>query len=765
MSQHTLFYRQSARCWDEALPVGNGRLGAMIFGGTGEETVELNEDTLWGGYPRTPDPGSYFADLEHARQLLREGNPAAADRFISSSMLKQDSAGYLPAGKLKFAFRARSSAGYRRELDLRRAVHTVESGGEFSQWFASFPDQVLAMRYCGAGFTVSPDSALEHETSGEGNELRLDGRCPVHARRNEVRQSDQTRPCGIRFQIRIRLLAPAGTVSNDGTQLSFSGGEALLLVAIRTSFIDWRTMPDATDYVEQCKRDLDRAAAAGFAPLLANHLADYQKLYRRSELILPETAEDELPTDERLKRCGERFSIALAALLYHFGRYLLLASSRPGSQPANLQGIWNPHVLAPWGSNYTTNINLEMNYWPAEGANLAECAEPLFRFAEECALSGARTARDFYHASGWCLHHNSDLWRHTAPASGQARWGFWPVGGLWLSRHLFEHYQYSLDPADLRRFYPVLRGAAEFLLDFLVINERGEATTSPATSPENGFIDPATGGTACVCGDGSAMDLELAAEALEHVLEATRILDLDDPLAPRFREALAKLRPLKIGSGGQLLEYDADYPEAEIHHRHLSHLYGAYPGELFTPERQPELFKACEVALVRRGDHSTGWAMGWRLALWARFRNPAKTKVMLKEFLTPIDPAAKLDSQAGGIYPNLFAAHPPFQIDANFGGAAGILEMLIQSHRRSEAGLPILELLPAIPDDWREGSLSGVRCRGGLCVDFAWRDGAITRLRITAQFARTIRLVAPRGAVSITLIPGEDYVLPPGQTL
>jgi alpha-L-fucosidase 2 len=248
----------------------------------------------------------------------------------------------------------------------------------------------------------------------------------------------------------------------------------------------------------------------------------------------------------------------------------------------------------------------------------------------------------------------------------------------------------------------------------------------------------------------------LAAEVLEHVLEAGRILKLDDPLAPRFREVLCKLRPLKIGSGGQLLEYDDDYPEAEIHHRHLSHLYGAYPGELFTPERHPELFNACEVSLVRRGDHSTGWAMGWRLALWARFRNPVKTKVMLKEFLTPIDPAAKIDSQAGGIYPNLFAAHPPFQIDANFGGAAGILEMLIQSHRQTEAGLPILELLPAVPDDWREGSLSGVRCRGGLLVDFAWRDGAVTRLRIAARVARTIRLVTPQGIDTITLAAGEN---------
>lgn len=745
MSQHSLWYKSPARCWDEALPIGNGRIGAMVFGRTDEETVELNEDTLWGGYPRRDYPENYFANLLQARRLLEEGKLAEADGFISREMLRFDSAGYLPAGRLKLKFHSPEQADYRRCLDLRAALLSVASRGESCEWLASHPHQVIAMRYRGAGFALTLDSPLEHDCGIEGRDLLLNGRCPVFARRTEIRQGDELRECGIRFQIRVRIAAEPGTVRGEGDGLVFSGGEATVLLAIRTSFLDWKSMPDAADYPEQCRADLDRAEKLSFEELRRIHAADHQSFYLRSALELPEQAEDRLPTDERLARCREGFTPALAALLYQFGRYLLIASSRPGTQPANLQGIWNPLPLPPWGSNYTTNINLEMNYWPVEGANLAECAEPLFRFTRECAESGRETARTLYHASGWCLHHNSDLWRYTGPASGQARWGFWPVAGLWLCRHIFEHYEYGRDAEFLREYYPVLRGAAEFLLDFLVRTDAGEYVTSPSTSPENGFLDPATGKAVCVCGGGSAMDLELARESLEHFLEAGRILGVDEPLSSRAQEVLRRLRPLGTGSEGELLEYDADYREAEINHRHLSHLYGAYPGELFTPERNPELFRAAETSLVRRGDHSTGWAMGWRLALWARFRNSGKTKTMLKEFLTPIDPTKEINYRAGGIYPNLFSAHPPFQIDANFGVVAGILEMLVQSHRKAGDGKRLIELLPAIPDDWSEGAVSGVRCRNGVTLSFAWKGRTVTALEIHPELPEDCRIVAPPG--------------------
>lgn len=745
MSQHQLYYQTPARCWDEALPIGNGRLGAMIFGRTDEELIELNEDTLWSGYPCRSFAENYFDDLQHARRLLAKEERSQADRWISGHMLKSHSQGYLPAGQLKLTFHSPEYSGYQRKLNLKEAIHSTVAGTNLCECFASYPHQVIALRYQGAGFTLSLDSPLEHDTGREENDLFLNCCCPVHARYNELKQQNDSGRSGIRCQIRARLVAPTRSLHRAENSLIFKGGEAVILVAIRTSFIDWKTMPEASDYPNCCKSDLDRAAAIPFDKLRSDHLADHQALYLRSELELPETAEDTLPTNDRLKRCTSSFAPALAALLYHFGRYLLIASSRPGTQPANLQGIWNPHMLPPWGSNYTTNINLEMNYWPAEGANLTECAEPLFRFIRECAEAGQNTARDYYHATGWCMHHGSDLWRYTAPGRGQARWGFWPVCGLWLCRHIFEHYQYTLDTNFLREHYKILRGAVEFLLDFMILNEKKEYITSPATSPENGYIDPVSGEITCVCGNGSAMDLELAQEALEHFLETIHILALHEPLAERANEALLRLRPLGTGSEGQLLEYDTDYEESEITHRHLSHLYGIFPGELFTPERNPELYKASEISLIRRKDHSTGWAMGWRLALWARFGNATKAQVMLKEFLTLVDPQEELNYNAGGIYPNLFSAHPPFQIDANFGVIAGILEMLIQSHRKTPEGMMILELLPALPPDWYNGKLFGVRCRNGLTVNFSWMDRKIVSLGIAAEQPVTIQLVTPEG--------------------
>lgn len=753
MPQHELWYKAPARCWNEALPLGNGRLGAMIFGRTGEELAELNEDTLWAGYPRQFPPGNFFEELETARKLLAEGKRLQADQWISERMLVHHSQGYLPAGRLKLKFHAPGGTGYRRTLDLREATHSVTTENERCEWFVSCPHQVIAMHRQGSGFTLSFDSPLKHEIRMDGEDLYLDGSCPVHVRYGELRQEDDSGHRGIRYQIRVRLIAPAASLRRTADSLTFTGGDAVVLIAIRTSFIDWKSMPEAPDYAARCKADLDRAEKCSFAELRAAHIADHQALYLRSELELPETEEDRLPTDERLRRCSGTCTPALAALLYHFGRYLLIASSRPGTQPANLQGIWNPHLHAPWGGNYTTNINLEMNYWLAEGANLSECAEPLFRFIRECAESGRAIARDYYRSDGWCLHHNSDLWRYSAPAKGKARWGFWPMGGVWLCRHIFEHYEYSGDIAFLREHYGILRGAAEFLAGFLIRNRDGEYVTSPSTSPENGYIDPASGEVTCVCGNGSAMDLELVQELLENFLEAVRILKLDEPLTERANEILSQLRSLKIGAEGQLLEYDGDYEESESTHRHLSHLYGVFPGALFTPERRPELFKAAELSLLRRGGCSTGWAMGWRLALWARFGNARRAAGMLGEFLTPVDPREELNYERGGIYPNLLAAHPPFQIDANLGVAAGISEMLVQHHRRTPEGIMILELLPALPPGWNRGSLAGVRCRNGLTLSFSWKRNLITSLEIRAGRPVTVRLVIPGQVPAVREIP------------
>ncbi|MBS1369997.1 MAG: glycoside hydrolase family 95 protein [Lentisphaeria bacterium] len=759
--QHLLYYRKPASCWNEALPLGNGRIGAMVFGGAATETVELNEETLWSGRPQKYPDNSYYGKLEQARSLLANRKFTEADAFISSEMLHHDSRGYLPAGSLKLEFNgSAASPDYRRELDLDQALASTRNGIASCEWFVSVPQQVLVMHYTGGdGFALRLDSPLRHECGTDSGDLFLNGTCPIRARNGEVKQSDESGRSGLRFQIRARVIADAGTVSAEGNCIRFKGpGPALLLVAIRSDFIDWKTEPAGAFPAERCRGELDNAAKFSYDELRNAHLTEYQALYRRSGLELPATEEDLLPTDERLARYAESGSPALAALLYQYGRYLLIASSRPGTQPANLQGIWNPHVLAPWGSNYTININLEMNYWSALPANLAECAEPLFRFIREAAEAGEMCAREYYHARGWCLHHNSDLWRFCIPARGKARWGYWPVGGLWLCRHLFEYYRYTGDADFLREWYPVLRGNAEFALDLLVKNDRGEFVTSPATSPENGFIDPETGETATVCGEGTSMDLELIRETFTDFIESARVLRRKESLLPELESALGRLRPIGIGKEGELLEYDAPCIEPEPHHRHLSHLYGVYPADLFTPESDPERYEAARTSLIRRGDRSTGWAMCWRLALWARFRDGGKTETMLREFLRPVEPSVEVVYCDGGVYPNLFSAHPPFQIDANLGVPAGIVEMLVQCHRKTADGTMILDLLPALPANWTEGKLTGIRLRNGVFLDLVWKESRVAGLRIRALKPVTIELQAPRFSRRIEAGVQEQFV-------
>lgn len=735
-NQHLLYYRRPASCWNEALPIGNGRIGAMVFGGVSVETAELNEDTLWAGRPRRfPDP-DYYENLTKARELLSDRKFLEADNFISGRMLRHDSSGYLPAGFLTLAFENSAvNADYRRELDLDRATVTTRNGETVCEWFVSAPHQVLVMHCRNTGdFTLRFDSRIKHECGCDGDDLFLNGVCPIHARNGVVRQADEAGREGIRFQIRARLVSKDANIRAEQACIRCGGtGEALLLVAIRSDFSGWNREPDGFFPADRCRTDLDRAAEFSYSELLGAHLSEYRPLYRRSRLELPVGEDDSLPTDERIRRYAQSNSPALAALLYQFGRYLLIASSRPGTQPANLQGIWNPHMLAPWGCNYTTNINLEMNYWSALPTNLAECAEPLFRFIREVADAGGIYAREYYHARGWCLHHNSDLWRYCVPGGERARHGYWPVAGLWLCHHLVEYFRYSQDEEFLREWIPILRGNAEFALGLLVENPGGELVTSPSTSPENVFTDPAAGEDAAVCGGGSSMDLELVRETFRDFIDCARILMLDEPLIPELERVLSRLRPIGIGREGQLLEYDGDYAEAERQHNFISHLYGIYPADLFTPESDPERFDAAKISLVRRGERSTCWAMCWRLALWARFRDGGKTGIMLREILRPVTLDDKIEYiAAGGIYPNLFTAHPPFQIDANLGIPAAIVEMLVQCHRRTEDGIMIVDLLPALPCGWNEGKLIGVRLRNGVFLDLSWSDGHATGLRIRA---------------------------------
>jgi len=739
----SLWYRQPAVEWTEALAVGNGRLGAMVFGGIDRERLQLNEDTLYAGGPYDPTHDEALQALPEARQLIFAGKYREANNLIGAKMMARPlkQMPYQTVGNLLLAFpETEKVTNYRRDLNLDRAIASTSyniDGVTFTrEVFASPVDQVLVVHLTAdkpgqISFTAGLQTPQRAKVSLEGDDtLVLTG----------INGSSQGIAGALKCQTRVRVLTARGTVSGVADKLAVNQADsATLLVAVATSYKSFKDV--SGDPEALTKAAIAAAGKKSLEALREDHIEEHQRLFRRVTLDLGATPAAEKPTDERIRTSMTSDDPQLAALYFQFGRYLLISSSRPGTQPANLQGIWNDSMSPPWDSKYTININTEMNYWPAEPTNLAECVEPLVSMVKDLSVTGAHTAKRHWGAGGWVTHHNTDLWRASAPIDGPF-WGFWPTGGAWLSKHLWDHYEYGGDKAFLADVYPVLKGAAQFFLDTLVEEPtHGWLVTCPSLSPENGHKHGVS-----ICA-GPAMDSQIIRDLFSSCMHAATILGVDEEFRAKVEATRARLAPDQIGKEGQLQEWleDWDMEAGDIHHRHVSHLYGLYPSDQINVHETPKLAAAVRKSLEIRGDNATGWGIGWRLNLWARLQDAEHTYGILHLLLGP-----------ERTYPNMFDAHPPFQIDGNFGGTSGIGEMLLQSRVRFDGPQMTaeIELLPALPKAFATGSVTGLRAKGGFEIDLEWSEGRLTLATIRSQAGNPCRLRCGDALLSAALAKG-----------